>query len=212
MAQCRFTGLGAPVDGLETHQAYQPPDAFPVDSVVLALQPGGYLASPVKRRYQVLAVDQLHKVVVKEIARFSFLNYFSNLLWLAPGLVLPIMVVNLLGAEQNVYFYIAWMLGGILGSIPQATSLSLLAEGSNNRETLTSNVQRSVKIILVLLLPAIVIILLLGDKLLFLFGQTYSQYGTGLLCLMALAALSISVNALYISIKRVKKICRGYCC
>ncbi len=65
--------------------------------------------------------------------------------------------------------------------------------------------QRSVKISLVLLLPGIAIFLVLGDKFLLLFGPTYSRYGTQLLWLMSIAALPMSVNAIYISIKRIEK-------
>ncbi len=37
------------------------PDTFPVNAVVLTLQPRDYLACPVERRNQVLTVNQLHK-------------------------------------------------------------------------------------------------------------------------------------------------------
>ena len=143
--------------------------------------------------------------MVNEIFHFSFLNYFSHMLWDAPTFILPIIVENILGAEQNAYFYVAWAFGGILRAIPMSTSLSLLAEGSYNKEPLGTNIHRSLKIMLVLLLPTIVVVLVVGDKLLLLFGQAYSQYGTKLLWLMAIAALPISVNFTYISVKRVEK-------
>jgi O-antigen/teichoic acid export membrane protein len=141
----------------------------------------------------------------KKIFRFSFLNYISALLWDAMSFLLPIIVVNVLGAEQNAYFYIAWTFGGLLRAIPMSTSLSLFAEGSSNSKQLATDVRRSLKMILVLLLPAIIVVLLVGDKILLLFGQSYSQYGTKLLWLLAVAALPISVNFIYISIKRVQK-------
>lgn len=147
--------------------------------------------------------------MVKEIFRFSFQNYLSGLLWDAPMFILPIIVLNVLGAEQNAYFYIAWAFGGILRSIPMATSLSLLAEGSSNQERLTSHIQRSLKITLILLLPAVVLTLTIGDKLLVLFGPAYSQQGTKLLWLVAIAALPISVNFIYLSVRRVEKRLKG---
>lgn len=61
MPRRRLAGLGAPVDGLETHYLYETPNTFPVDPLSLTLQPRGYLACPVKRRGHVLAVNQLHK-------------------------------------------------------------------------------------------------------------------------------------------------------
>ena len=61
MARRRFTGPGAPVDGLETHQAHQSPDTFPVDQVALALKARRYLPCPIIRCHQVLAVNQFHE-------------------------------------------------------------------------------------------------------------------------------------------------------
>jgi O-antigen/teichoic acid export membrane protein len=139
------------------------------------------------------------------IFRFSFTNYLSALLWDAPTFILPLIVVNILSPEQNAYFYVALALGGLLKAIPMSASLSLFAEGSYRREDLKNNIHRSLKIILVLLLPAIGVILLLGDKLLLLFGQPYSQHGTRLLWLLAIAALPTSLNFIYISVKRVEK-------
>ncbi len=61
VARCRLTGPGAPVDGLKPHCSHQSPDTFPVYPLALTLQPCGHLACPVKRRGQVLTVDQLHE-------------------------------------------------------------------------------------------------------------------------------------------------------
>ena len=140
-----------------------------------------------------------------QIFSFSILNYLSNLLWEAPTFLLPVIVVNLLGAEQNAYFYISWALGGLLREIPRSISLSLFAEGSNDEESISVNVRRSLKSNIVLLIPAIILVFAIGDKLLLLFGREYSEQGTKLLWLMAAAGIPISVNFIYISIKRVEK-------
>ena len=70
MALSRLTGLGTPVDDLESHHTHQSPNMFPVDAVVLTFQTGGYLACPVEWRSQVLSVNQLHKSQV--LLRDSF--------------------------------------------------------------------------------------------------------------------------------------------
>ena len=61
MTRRRFACHGAPVDGLEPHQTHQPPDALPAYDIVLTLQPYSYLACPIERGNQVLAVNQFHK-------------------------------------------------------------------------------------------------------------------------------------------------------
>jgi len=60
MPRCWFARPGMPVDGLEPHYAHESPDSFTVDPPALTLKTGGYFACPVKRRGQVLTVNQLH--------------------------------------------------------------------------------------------------------------------------------------------------------
>jgi O-antigen/teichoic acid export membrane protein len=112
----------------------------------------------------------VNRKVLNEMLHFSFANYLAILFWTAPGLVLPIMVVNLLGAELNAYFYIAWAIGGMLSVIPGAASISLFAEGSYEQERLGINIWRSLKMILLLLAPAVMLMLAFADKILLLFG------------------------------------------
>jgi len=146
----------------------------------------------------------IKREVINKMAHFSSLNYITALLWSAPALILPLMVVNLLGAEANAYFYIGWAVGGILFMIPMATSFSLFAEGSYNEEKLRQEVRRSFKLILLILIPAMLVMLLAGDKILLAFGREYSEAATKLLWILALSALPLSFNYIYFSIKRVQ--------
>jgi len=49
----------------------------------------------------------------------------------APNMILPIMVLNVLGAEQAAYYYIAYAIAALLFMIPNAISMSLFVEGSH---------------------------------------------------------------------------------
>jgi O-antigen/teichoic acid export membrane protein len=147
----------------------------------------------------------INKKVVNEMLHFSLANYLSVLFWAAPGLVLPIMVVNLLGAELNAYFYIAWAIGGVLGVIPGAASTSLFAEGSSEQGRLGINIWRSLKMILLLLVPAVILVLAFADKLLLLFGIAYAQNATTLVRILAVSSLPLAINIVYLAIKRVEK-------
>jgi O-antigen/teichoic acid export membrane protein len=147
----------------------------------------------------------VNRKVVNEILHFSFANYLSVLLWAAPGLVLPIMVVNLLGAELNAYFYIAWAVGGVLGVIPGAASTSLFAEGSYEQERLGINIWRSLKMVLLLLVPVVMLVLVFADELLLLFGIAYAENATTLVRILAIGSLPLAINIVYLAIKRVEK-------
>ncbi len=150
-------------------------------------------------------LPSLQRRVSNEMVHFSFANYASTGLWNAPAWLLPIMVVNLLGGEANAYFYMSWAMAGLLFAIPLATSLSLFAEGSHQEEFLGRDVRRSLKLIIVLLLPTIAAMTVMGDKLLLVFGRNYSLEGAKLLWVLAPSALPLSLNVVYLGIARVRK-------
>jgi O-antigen/teichoic acid export membrane protein len=147
----------------------------------------------------------IDKRVLNQIAHFSFANYAANIFSLLPQVILPLMVVNLLGAEQNAYFYVGWNVASTLLLIPRATSLSLFAEGSYDDRKIDYEIRRSLKLILVLLVPAIIILLLLGDKILLLFGGVYSANATKLLWILAFSAFPFSLNYIYYGLKMVER-------
>jgi len=142
---------------------------------------------------------------VQNMVSFSFANYASNFLWGLPSSLFPIIVVNLLGAESNAYFYIAWALGGVLAMVPAAISTSLFAEGSYDETQLKDHINRSLKMVFVILIPAVILVFLLADKLLVLFGNQYSQSATTLVRILAITTLPLAVNIIYLNIARVQK-------
>jgi len=142
--------------------------------------------------------------LIKDMWRYSGGNYLTNLLGSSPAFILPLMVVNLLGAEQNAYFYVAWMIPTLLSAIPAAVSQSLFAEGSHFEDKLKENVAKSLKFTFLLLVPAVTVLILVGKWLLLAFGQSYSLNALKLLWILSLSSLPLAINHLYTSILRVK--------
>ncbi|MGB2852963.1 MAG: MATE family efflux transporter, partial [Dehalococcoidia bacterium] len=118
--------------------------------------------------------------------------------------ILPLMVVNLIGAEANAYFYIAWAIATVLFSVPLSTSFSLFAEGSYDEEILGKNTRRSLVFTFAIVIPAMLLIILIGDKLLLLFAPAYAENATSLLRVLAVSALPLSLNQIYFGAKRVE--------
>jgi O-antigen/teichoic acid export membrane protein len=139
-----------------------------------------------------------------EMARFSITNYLRGGLSNATVSLIPIIVVNVLGARANAYSYVGWGAAAPLLAIPDAVAVSLFAEGAHKEESLASNVKRSFKMAFFLLLPAVVTIFVVGDKLLLLFGQDYSQETTSVLRVVATSALPATVMAIYLGIAQVQ--------
>lgn len=147
----------------------------------------------------------ISKGVVNEMAHFSLANYIANLFWLTPTFILPVMVLNRLGDEPSAYFYITFAVGAMLFTIPLGTSMSLFAEGSYDEQRLGADARRSLKFAFLLLVPAVVLVLAIADKLLLLFGSSYSQSGTTLLRILALSSFPMAINYIYLSTKRVER-------
>jgi O-antigen/teichoic acid export membrane protein len=149
-------------------------------------------------------VPGLNLGIISNVWRYSAGSYFASLSNLAPTYILPLMVVNLIGAEQNAYFYVALMIAALLFAVPMAVSQSLFAEGAHFRDELWSNVSKSLKFTFLLLIPAVILVLVLGKWLLLLFGGGYSVNGLLLLRILSISSLFIGINRIYASILRVE--------
>ena len=154
-------------------------------------------------------IPTMCKKTVNDMVHFSLGNHIAELLWFAPLMLFPLMVINILGAETNAYFYIAWVIAQMLFAIPVAASYSLFAEGSHEESLLRSNTIKCLGLCLLILVPAIVALLVLGDKLLLFFGRSYSKSGATLLRILALSAIPVSINCICLSVMRVKKNTKG---
>ena len=75
-----------------------------------------FLLPRVQRPYRLK--PQINMDIVRAVWRFSAGNYLSNVFGSAVNLILPILIVNTLGPEQNGYFYMAWMIASMLFIIP----------------------------------------------------------------------------------------------
>jgi O-antigen/teichoic acid export membrane protein len=140
-----------------------------------------------------------------DILSYSFGNYVSTLLFMAPGFLLPIMVVSQVGGEGGAYFYVAWVAGTLLTSMAYSLSLSLFSEGSHYRDGLGQGLWQALGTALVVSAVGAVLLLLAADKLLLAFGSDYAREAAGLLRLLALAALPACVTNLYLGVERVRK-------
>jgi O-antigen/teichoic acid export membrane protein len=142
--------------------------------------------------------------VIGGMWRYSAGSYPARLFDSAPSLILPVVVVNLLGAEQNAYFYVAWTIAALLFAIPAASARSLFAEGAHFEEDLRGNVAKTLKFVFIILVPAVILVLLVAKWLLLLFGASYSASGLMLVRVLAVSGLFVSVNNIYTTTLRVE--------
>jgi len=150
-------------------------------------------------------IPVVKREVLNDILHFALGNYLARIFEMLPTFILPIIVINVLGAEQNAYFFIAWQTLMLLLAIPRFTSISLLAEGSYNIKVLERNVKKALKFIFVLLGLAVAGILLFGKHLLLIFGESYAKNSFELLSILILGSIPFAINVVYASFMRVKR-------
>jgi len=150
---------------------------------------------------------RIDRSFLNDALHFSAGNYIAGLIIQSPNQLLPIMVLNVLGAEDAAHYYIAFAIAGLLFMIPQAVSTSLFVEGSHG-EALKRSVLKSLLAIGVLLTPAVLLLYAFGGVFLGLIGRDYLQ-GLGLLRVLVLASFFVAISNIYFSIKRIQKDVRG---
>jgi O-antigen/teichoic acid export membrane protein len=141
--------------------------------------------------------------ILGEMRHYSAASYAASLLTSATTWIMPLVVLNVAGSEQNAYFYVIWMIAGLLNAIPMAAANSLFAEGSHFSENLGNYVRKTLKFTYFLLVPSIIIVLIFGSQILTLFGTAYSIHGADLLKVLAIASLFAGMNTIYITTLRI---------
>jgi len=133
------------------------------------------------------------------------MSYISGGLHRLPQYILPLLIISVLDSETTAYFRIAWAISSILFlAIPIAVCSSLFAEGSYNRDKLRENVIRAASLLLALVITGIGIIFLFGDRILLLFGTSYSESGLRALKILVLSSVPTMFTQLYVTVKMVQ--------
>lgn len=159
------------------------------------------IKSEIKPRFEV------DRSFLNKAFHFSAGNYLAGLFIVAPHSILPLMVLNIIGAEETAHYYIAFAIASLLFIIPDAIVTSLFVEGSHG-EALKKNTLKSLLAIFSLLIPAVIILYFSGGFLLGLIGKGYVE-GFDLLRIIALSSFFVATCQIYFSIKRVQKDVKG---
>ena len=137
--------------------------------------------------------------------RFNFGNYFADTFRMLPGLLLPVLIVNLISAETSAYFYMAWMAGATVFGISAAVNNVFLAETVANQDRIGVNILKTTKLLVLLIGSLVVVTFFFGKWLLWLFGVNYADEGAELLSLLAVSAIPLTINEIFIALKKLEK-------
>jgi O-antigen/teichoic acid export membrane protein len=142
------------------------------------------------------------KGFLKESFHFSMGNYLVGFLTAAPVQLVPIMVLNLLGAEATAQYYITYAIVSVLFLVPGAISTAFFVEGSYG-EAVQKNAKKSLSASFFILSIALLILYLVGANFLGLLGAFYLA-GFDLLRLMAPSSLFVAVVSIYFSAMKIR--------
>jgi len=145
----------------------------------------------------------------REIMGFSLWSYAGGLVGGAASFLLPLVILNTLGSTEGPaasgHFYAAYTIATFLYAVPHAFSTSLLVEGSHPGTDLGVDTRRTVRYSGPLLALGIAGTLLLGQPILGLFGEAYSQESYATLVLLALASPILLASSILATELRVAK-------
>jgi O-antigen/teichoic acid export membrane protein len=146
----------------------------------------------------------LQSGLIKELVPYASGSYSVSIFSAAPRLLLPLVVLNVAGASENAYFFIAWSLAELTFSIPVATSLSLFSVGSSSQDSLQNDIKKSIKLTFIFIVPVALIFILAGYWILLIFGQVYATESLLLLQILAISSLPTAINYIYSAVLRIK--------
>lgn len=141
---------------------------------------------------------------LKQYFGYSFSNYIANLFNIAPTLILPLIIINNLGSANAGYYYLALAVVNLLYAVASSMSSSLFAEGSYGEVELGKLTKRASLIVTAIMVPAALILAVLGPLVLRVFGSSYSSGGAGVIVVLAIAAPAVAAYMLGNAILKIK--------
>lgn len=152
---------------------------------------------------------KVHADIVRTTKKYSFSVYVSSILNLLPPTLLPLMVVQQLGAQNAAYYFVVFTIASALYTVAYATMQSAFAEGSHNEAALKDHIKKAIKLAGMLLVPAAIAIFTLSGPILNVFGHEYAAGGTVLLQLFAMSAIGITASSALGAIFKITHHLRG---
>jgi O-antigen/teichoic acid export membrane protein len=128
--------------------------------------------------------------------KFTAGNYLGNIAGILPSTLVPIIVLNQLGAAQAAYFYMPMQLAVFLGVIASSTAAALVSETAQHDDPEKHRVQALAAIahLFRMRVPAAAFLAIAGWVVLRLYGQAYSTHGYAALVVLCIASIFVGVN------------------
>ena len=139
-------------------------------------------------------------------------HHLTTIGFVLPTWLLPAIVVARLTAQDNAYFFLTWLVGGIFFMVSPSVAAALFAEGSHDRGSVEHQARRACLIIGGLLAGPMLAMVVVGRLVLRVFGAAYPSHGYVLLVLLVISAIPDAVTNVAVAMMRVEgRLARSAC-
>jgi O-antigen/teichoic acid export membrane protein len=162
-----------------------------------------------------LLINQEFKPTLAEVGQhrgFAAGNYFGGMFGILPSTLVPLIVLTRLGAIDAAYFYMPLQIAAFLSIIPSSTSQAMISESSQQEDAVAhkQHFKNAFVHAYQLLIPAVILLTVVGWLILRIYGQAYAAHGYVPLLILSLASLFVGINWLGDTWLNVQKRTRAY--
>ena len=141
-----------------------------------------------------------------EIARFAGGNHLSGLLMALPDFLMPIIVLQAAGANENAFFYAAWSLVWPLRLLASNIANAFTAQAAEDDSGARDLLLKAGLLTLAIFVPLVLFLTVGAHPLLrYLFGREYAANGDLVMRLLAPGLLPCAFLSLAVAFARVKR-------
>jgi O-antigen/teichoic acid export membrane protein len=159
---------------------------------------------PEARRVQATSAGVMDVFGRRRLATFLAQDFLGSAIIQAASMAIPLIVVGVLGAKQNAYFYMPYTMVFTFDLLFQAVATSLTTEGARTPERIAELTHAVVRRTALVQIPAAIGLIVFAPLILLPFGPEYSEQGTTLLRLLAAASCFRSIQFLFASTSRLE--------
>ncbi len=134
---------------------------------------------------------------LRKAVSFATAGYVAGVANILPVMIMPVLVVERLGSEENAVYFICFQILSLLNAVAYKLNSSSYAHASRSPEEVHEVVRTTLRILVGAILTAALVVILLAPWLLMVFGAEYREEGTTALRLMALASIPLALENWY---------------
>jgi O-antigen/teichoic acid export membrane protein len=135
----------------------------------------------------------------RQIASILAAQSATEVVAIVSSMLMPLIVISRFGASANGRFYLPWTIAGSIAALISNVLSSFVVEAAHDPSTMRLHVDRTVRLVLLLLLPGVIVGVALAPYVLRVFGATYAAHGTTLLRLLLLGLPGTAVTSFFTS-------------